>query len=66
MGGVQVGGGIQWGDESKGANVRGSEGEQKGKHWGGGGGGGGGGRGKRRAESLTDFFFNLSLGFEMD
>ena len=32
MGGVQVGGGgVQWGGGGKGANVRGIEGEQRGK-----------------------------------
>ena len=43
-GGVQVWGGglfrwgVQWGERSKGANVKGIEGEQRGKHWGRGGG----------------------------
>ena len=27
--------GVQWGEGSKGVNVRGIEGEQRGKHWGG-------------------------------
>ena len=30
-GGFQVGGGVQWGEGSNGANVRGIEGEQRGK-----------------------------------
>ena len=48
---VQVGG-LQWGEENKGANVRGVEGEQRGKIGGGG--------------SSTESFCNLSSGFEMD
>ena len=51
---------------ARGRTLGGVKGSKRGNIGGGGGGGGGGGRGKRRAESLTDFFFNLSLGFEMD
>ena len=45
-------GGSSVGEGSKGANVRGIEGELMGKRWGGG-------------ENSTEYFCNLSLGFEM-
>ena len=51
-GGGGADGGVQRGEGSKGANVRGIEWEQRGKSW--------------RGENLTESFCNLCSGFEMD